>query len=263
MPVSTTFDSRVAARTRAAEQVLRSKELLTLYEAVGGLKSDLEEIRDLGQQAEALSGVRSGRKAAAGAATLTVLHQFADLQREYVAVMAVVVAVRRDLQRAGASQKTLQALGQILQNEAQVTLSPAPVPAEGPPPTPGGTTRGRKARRSQSQEAIRAEIARDAAGLLALKEAHAALAKRGVSVKRLGALAEAAAALTASLASRAESRGQGEAATASLSELVTQQRLAWGACYRLLTAVASQDDRVRLLLTEAAARRPARKKPTG
>jgi hypothetical protein len=262
MPVSTTFDSRVAARTRAAEQVLRSKELLSLYEAVGGLKSDLEEIRDLGQQAEALSSVRSGRKAAAGAATLTVLHQFADLQREYVAVMAVAVAVRRDLQRAGATEKTLSALDRILENEAQVTLSPAPVPAADAKATPGGTTRGRKARRSQSQEAIRAEIARDAAGLLSIKEAHAGLSKRGVSVKRLGALAEAAAALSASLAGRAETRGQGEAATASLSEIVTQQRLAWGACYRLLTAVASQDDRVRLLLTEAAARKPARKKPT-
>lgn len=254
MPISKTFDSRVAARTRAAEQVLRSKELLSLYEGVGGLKSDLEEIRDLGQQAEALSQVRSGRKAAAGAATLAVLSQFAGLQREYVAVMAVVVAVRRDLARAGATEKTLQTIDRILVNEAQVTLSPAPVPtAEEPTP---GRGKGRKQHPSRSQEALRAEIGRDAAGLLALKEAQPALAKRGVSVKRLQALAEAAAALSASLAGRAESRGQGHAATTSLSDAVTQQRIAWAACYRMLTAVASQDERVRQLLTEAAARKP-------
>lgn len=262
MPMSTTFDSRVAARTRAAEQLLRSKELLALYEAVGGLKSDLEEIRDLGQQAEALSGVRSGRKAGAGAATLAVLGQFAELQREYTAVMAVVVAVHRDLTRAGATEKTLQALDRILLNEAQVTLSPAPLPAGDEPSPAGGARRPRKARRSGGQEAIRAEIARDAAALLALKEAHTALGKRGVPVKRLQALGAAAAALTESLASRAESRGQGQAATKSLGQAVAQQRSAWGACYRLLAAVAMQDERVRQLLTEAAARKPRRQPKT-
>jgi hypothetical protein len=40
--------STVAARTRAAQQILDNAELLGLYESVGGLASDLEVIRDAG-----------------------------------------------------------------------------------------------------------------------------------------------------------------------------------------------------------------------
>src|SRR5215203_3955067 len=107
MPAIVTYDSTVAARTRAVTQILATPELLLLYESKGGLKADLERIRDRGQEAEALSQAQSGAQAAGGAATLDVLAAFTALQKEYSAIMGVVQAARYDLGETKAATDVL------------------------------------------------------------------------------------------------------------------------------------------------------------
>ena len=93
MATSVTFDAKVAARTRAASEILHNKELLAIYQRHGGLREDLDAIVSHGQKAEALSHARSSSKSSGESATLTVLTAFSELQKEYAAVMAVVQAV--------------------------------------------------------------------------------------------------------------------------------------------------------------------------
>lgn len=255
MAAAKSFDAQVAARTRAADQILRSKDLLAVYEAGGGLRADLEALRELGLQAEALSQVRSSSKAEASAATLSTLQSFAALQREYTVVMAVLRAVRHDLALSGATPLLLAAVDRILVDETAVILRPAPVPPPDPAEPGEAPVAKRRAKASQSQEAIRAEISRDAAALILLKDAHTAMAKRKVPLKRLEALREAALALSQSQAERTSLRGRSEASTASLRDTVGRQSQVWRACYALLAAAATQDDRIRLLLTGTSRRK--------
>ncbi len=243
MTAITTFDARVAARTRAAAQILSTKELLALYESHGGLKEDLELIQKHGQKAEALSHARSGNKSVGESATLSVLTAFADLQKEYAAVMAVVQAVRFDIQTAGGKPDVVSALEHILKNEA-------PVVYRSEPSADGDAKPKKRAVTSSSQEALRAEIHKDAVALLALTAASAALKKRGVTAARLEALRDAAKALSSQLSDRTTKKGAGKAATDSLKAAVAAQKEVWSACYRIFYAAAQQDARIHKLLKD-------------
>lgn len=248
MATISTFDVRVAARTRAAAQILSTKDLLALYESHGGLKEDLESIRSHGQKAEALSHARSGNKAVGEGATLAVLTAFADLQKEYAAVMAVVQAVRFDIQSAGGKPEVVTALLHILKNEASVVY-------RSEPSADGDAKPKKRAVTSASQEALRAEIHKDAVALLALSAASAALKKRGVTSARLEALRDAAKALSNQLSDRSTKKGAGKAATDSLKAAVAAQKEVWGACYRILYAAAQQDARIHKLLKDSVGKR--------
>lgn len=248
MATITTFDARVAARTRAALEILGNKELFALYQGAGGLKDDLDAIVAAGRKAEALSHAKSGQKALSESATLDVLSAYTALQQEYVAIMAVVQAACFDLKREGASLDVRQALDAVLKNEAPVVYRPADSAADGTPTK-------RRAVRSASQESLRAEIHKDAVALLALSGAQAALKKRGVTAARLTALRDAAQALSAHLSSRATQKGASQGVTAAIRAAVREQKAVWGACYRLLDAAAQKDSRLRQLLKDARASR--------
>jgi Arc/MetJ family transcription regulator len=250
MPKIVTFDSTIAARTRAAVQILATPALLASYEAKGGIKEDLESIRDHGQTAEALSQAQSAAQAQGGAATLAVLGPFVALQKEYSAVMAVVQAVRHDLEKAKAPVEVVSAVDKILVNEAEVTFTTVR--------DKDGTTK-KKAVKSASQEALRAEIARDARALQNLASIHNALEKRKVNSPRLAQIITVAESLSGKLAGRAAAKGAEKAATTALHDAVSEQKQVWSACYRLLAAVGNDDARVAQLLSEAAARRSPKK----
>jgi hypothetical protein len=156
-----TFDSTIAARTRAAAQILGTPDLLASYEAKGGIPEDLQSIRDHGQTAEALSQAQSAAQAQGGAATLAVLGPFVALQKEYSAIMAAVQAVRHDLEKALAPVEVMTAVDKIIVNEAEVSIRTV-LDKDG--------KAKKKARKSASQEALRAEIAKDARALLNLAD---------------------------------------------------------------------------------------------
>jgi hypothetical protein len=232
------FNRIVAARTRTAHQIRHTSELLQTYLAIGGLEDDLVEIEQYGLAAEAADLAQSQAQAAGGAATLDVQQSFAALQRDYVAVMAIVEAVRGDLVRAKAPASLVAAIKKIIVNEAEVTVDIA----DGK----------RRVRRSQAQEALRAEIQKDAMALVELKAAHTALGKRGLSVKRLGQLRDDAMALAGTLGERTAKKGAAKSATQAIKDAVAGQSERWQSAYRLLRSLAQKDERVRLLLTEAA-----------
>ena len=245
-----TFDSTIAARTRAAAQILSTPDLLASYEAKGGISEDLESIRDHGQTAEALSQAQSAAQAQGGAATLAVLGPFVALQKEYSAIMAVVQAVRHDLEKANAQGEVLSAVDQIILNEAEVSIRTV---------LDGEGKAKKKAVKSTSQEALRAEIARDARALLSLVAIHNALEKRKVDGPRLAQLITVAESLAGKLASRATAKGAQKTATTALHDAVSEQKQVWSACYRLLASVGHGDARVAQLLSEAAYKRSAKK----
>jgi hypothetical protein len=246
MSALVTFDSTIAARTRAAAQILATQELLASYEAKGGTREDLESIRAHGQTAEALSQAQSGAQAKGGAATIHVLSTFVALQKEYAAIMAVVHAARLDLVRASAPVVVLSAVDRILVNEAEISIRTV-VDEEG--------KEKKKAVKRVSQEALRAEIAKDGRALLDLTAIHAVLEKRKVDAVRLGKLITASESLSGKLAERAAAKGAQKSATTALHDAVSEQKQVWAACYRLLVAVGSEDARVAQLLTEAARKR--------
>ena len=248
MATSVTFDSKVAARTRAASEILHNKELLAIYQRHGGLREDLDAIVSHGQKAEALSHARSSSKSSGESATLTVLTAFSALQKEYAAVMAVVQAVRLDLLQAKAPAELVQAVEHIIRNEA-------PVLYRQEPSTEGAAGKKRKAVQSVSHEALRAEIHKDAVALLGLTAVHAALKRRGVTTARLGQLRDDAQALSSELGDRATKKGASRGVTESLRAAVADQKAVWSACYRLLATAAQQDTRIHQLLKEATMKR--------
>lgn len=247
MAVLTAFNDTVAARTRAASQVLISTELLALFKAQGGLVEDLEHIRDAGLRAEALNQAQTDQQAIGKAGTKTVIERFGALQHDYSQVMAVLRATRLDLVRAKSPAELVSAVDQILRNETQVLIRAVP--------SADDSAATRKAKRAASQEAVRAEIQKDAAALVALEAAHPALAKRLVDKARLVKLAEEAALLSGHLAERAERKGAAKAASAAERDAVKEQKERWGAIYRILAAVGHADARVSALLSEARERR--------
>lgn len=233
---SLAYGPAVAARTRAAEFVRTHPELLASYVAAGGLESDLIDIVAAGRDAEAANLAQSGRQADGKAATLEVTRRFAELQREYKRVMAVVQAVLGDLGRAGADGVLLSGLEQVLVDETAVTVTLSE----------RDTKRVREVKRTQAQEAIRAEIHKDAEALLALTGAHEALAHRKVTAERLTALRDGAQALSGQLASRVAKKAERKSATAAETEAVERQQALWAATRRLLKQV--DDPRVDALL---------------
>ena len=241
-----TFDSTVAARTRAADHILKTPELLSAYEAKGGLATDLQGISDNGHRAEVLSQVQSSAQAAGGAATFTVLSEFRTLQKEYKAVMGVLQAVRHDLGEAKAPAEVVKGVDKILINEAEIYFRTET--------DPQGNTK-KVAAKHVSQEALRAEIGRDARALVELSAIHPALAKRKVDKPRLDALLAGAESLAGKLAARATAKGMQKQATSEMHEAVAAQKQLWGACYRLLAAVGHEDTGVAQLLSEAVRKR--------
>lgn len=245
-----TFDAAtVAARTRAAQQILDHEELRALYESTGGLLADLHAIRDAGIAAEAQMLAQSSAKSAGAAATLDVLAAFAALQKEYVGVMACVQAARRDLEQAGAEAEVLAAVDRILRNEAQVIVSTTAGP---------DGAKKRKTSRSESQEALRAEIGKDAAALLELSAVHEILAARKVTTERLAGLRADAEGLSGKLAARVVKKGEQKAKTEARKDTAAEQSTAWNACYRLLLLAAQRDARIASLLQDAARPRKAK-----
>lgn len=246
-----TFDSTVAARTRAAAQLLAIPELFASYEARGGLPEDLESVRDHGQMAEALSQAQSAAQARGGAATLAVLGPFVTLQKEYSAIMAVMRAVRHDLDKAKAPVEIVSAVDRILVNEAEVSIKTV-LDRDG--------NAKKKAVKSVSQEALRAEITRDARAMLDLPAIHPALEKRKVDAPRLAKLLAVAESLSGKLAGRAAAKGAQKTATTALHDAVRAQKQVWSACYRMLASVGQEDARIAQLLSEAAYKRVKTKK---
>jgi len=240
------FDATVAARTRAAKQILESSELLAKYVALGGLPRDLEAVRDKGVLAEAANLGQSESKSEGKVATVDVLASFASLQKEYSAVMAVVQAVRGELVRGGGADELVTRLDDILANEAPLTVKTT---------IADGGEKARKATRAMSQEALRAEIAKDAGAILALPAVHGALAERRVGTDRLSSLMAAAEELSGKLAARASAKGAGKTATQIEREAISVQRAVWGGSYRILAMLGAEDTRVRSLLGEASAQK--------
>ncbi len=239
----TGFNSVVAARTRAATQILETADLVAKFEDLGGLHRDLLLIRDTGREAEAANLDQSQAKSGGKVATIDVLSKFADTQREYSAVMAVFNAVCAELDRNGAAPELITRMKDILRNEAQVTVKTVEIDGE----------KKRRTSRSVAQEALRAEIAKDAGAMLGLQEIHPQLAERKVSVGRLTALKTAAEELAGLLGTRTAAKGAAKAATQAERDAAARQRDAWGATYRLLAALAARDERVRSLLAQASA----------
>lgn len=245
MPSLTSYNSTVEARTQTARQILNSPDLLKLFLAHGGLKRDLEKIVEYGETAEAHNQAQSGARAAGGAATETVLRGFVGAQKEYTAIMAVTQAVLHDLREANADPGAIAALEQILVNEAEVHIRQIEKDA-------ADGTKGKKAQvKSLAQEAVRAEIQKDAQALLDLKAAHKAFADRNVGTGRIQALHDAADGLKGKLADRVVKKAGGKAVTEDEHAAVKAQKAKWGAIYRILAAVGRDDARVAALLATA------------
>jgi hypothetical protein len=237
------FNSTVSARTKCAIAILGDEQVLKKYIALGGLARDLEQIRDVGFTAEAANLAQANAKRAGAGATVDVLKRFAELQREYSAVMNVLLAVKGDLLVDGADPKLVNKVEHILVNEAELSVKTARDEAG---------NKKRTTRRSASQEAIRAEIEKDAGELAGFVDIHPALAARGVSEERVNNLRKAAADRTAMLADRVAKKGGAKTSTEDERAAVEKQALRWGTAYRLLAALAAENPSVAALLKEAA-----------
>jgi hypothetical protein len=185
---------------------------------------NFEAIHKAGLEAEAVNLAQSQAKSEGKSATVDVLASFASLQKEYKSVMGVVNAVKAEIARNEESSDLLTKLEGILINEAE--LSVKTIEEETPE---GVTQKKRKVRRSASQEALRAEIAKDAGALIDLTEVHDRLAERRVTPERLSTLLESAKSLSESLANRATAKGAGKTATQIEREACALQRDIWGA----------------------------------
>ena len=243
----TTYDATVAARTRAADLVLADSTLLAAYQDIGGLPADLQKISTHGHTAELLDQAQSTAQAAGGAATMTVLTAFAALQKGYVALMDVLTIVLHDLVESKASPALVSEVEKIMVNEAEVFFKVR---------TDDKGAQKRVAVKRTTQEAVRAEIGKDARALLALAAVHPMLAERKWDKARLDKLAADADAMAGKLAERAYHKGSSKEATAAMRDAVAAQKKVWGGCYRLLAALARTSPQVAQLLSEAARPRP-------
>lgn len=250
MAASNAFNDIVAARTRTAEHILASPQLLSLYEARGGLASDLVTIAMAGRRAEALNQAQMSAQASTAAATQIVTERLTALQTEHGQIMAIAQAVRHDLARMNTDLEILHALDKIMKNDGQLIVRTV---------TSAKGESVRKAAPARSQEAIRAQIHKDAAALLELTPAHRALAKRKLDVGRLQILLESAVALSEDLAERTARKGAAQSTTREEHEAVVAQKERWRAVYRLLSGLGRSDERMKQLLYEARRRRTAKK----
>lgn len=237
------FNESVAARTRAAQAILSTPELLSLYEKIGGLQEDLIQIAESGLEAEAANLGQSLAKGESVGTTAKALLKFETLRKDYVQVMGVVQAVRGDLKRANASEELLATIDQIIKNEAPVRIVTSA-------DEEGGEVK--KAKRARSFEAIRAEIQKDAGALLGLGEAQAAFARRKLTPERFKELEREAMRLSGLLGDKTAKKGDAKAATQAEHAAVRAQGEVWGSTYRLLAQLGEADMRVAALLKEAA-----------
>jgi hypothetical protein len=242
MAASLTFDSTVAARTRAVSQLINDPALLESFIAMGGLLEDLVTIRDQGRTAELLAQAQESTRSDGKAATLDVVAQFTALREEYALILAVLRALFGMLKRANADKALLQRLADIIANHAETGIAEITL-ADG--------TKQKKAKKKLSQEAVRAEIERDAAALLAFPEISAALDARRVPRARLEKLRDDAMALGDKLGDRVAKKGASKAATKDIRAAVKAQSEAWGAAYTLLAMLGRENEQVRALLKDA------------
>jgi hypothetical protein len=240
----TAFNSVVARRRDCAKQILADTALMSAYEKAGGTKEELQAIVAAGDSAEAFNLAQSDRLGANVASTEQVLKAFVALQTEYASIMAVTKAVSYDVRSSGADESIAARLDQILVNEAELTIKT--IEKDG--------KKERRATRSQSQEALRAEIEKDAGALLTLTEAHPFLAKRRVDVPRLKALQTSAQKLGGKLAEKVASSAQRKEATKSERDAVAKVSQAWEGCYRILSLAGRSNDRIAELVRAASAR---------
>lgn len=243
------YNSKVEARTQAARQILNTPDLLKLFISHGGLKRDLEKIVESGELAEAHNQAQTGAQAAGGAATVTVQRGFVAVQAEYSAIMGVTQAVTHDLEEAGADGTLIATLKKILVNEAEVRIRQIVQEEGAKPEGDKDKAKAKKAAiKSRSQEALRAEIQKDAQALIDLKAAHKPLAERGVPLPRLKSLHDDSQNLKGHLADRVVKKADSKALTGDERAAVTAQKAKWGAIYRILAATGRDDARVAALL---------------
>jgi hypothetical protein len=236
------FGPVVVARTQAAKYVLERPLLLREYEKNFGKRSDLEAIAAAGERAEAFNSAQGQAFSAGKGATAEVQVAFARLQRTYNGVMAGLSAVIGDLKRAEKPDPAVIAeAGRIAKNEAALHIRITE--AE------GGKTR--KASRSRAQEALRAEIWKDADALLGFTAGKAALEGRGITPDTLSKLKDDAASLAGQLASRTATKAGTKGVTQAERDAIASQKDHWAACYRILARTAADDHSLKSLLKVA------------
>lgn len=238
MARGSSFNSVVAARTLAAAKILNTADLLAQVEAAGGLKTDLEAIVTHGRTAEALNQSQGAIGRDKSAATDRATAAFVQLQQEYAAIMVVLKSLRAELTNAGDTEN-LKKLNAIIKRETPTAFTSETLE--------DGSTK-KTARRVQSQEGNRAEIARDAKSLVDFTAISARLAARRVDAARLQKLKADAEALEGKVADKVASASDRKDATAKEQAAVTKQRLHWSSLYPVLAAVARREVRVLDLL---------------
>jgi hypothetical protein len=220
---------------------------LSKFLELGGLERDLTGIRDAGLESEASHISRSVVKSAGKGATANVWLEFAAVQKEYRSVMDVVNTVTFEAIRNGESPDMVAKLEGILADETAVTVSVVEDKDKD-----GTPKKKKKVSKSEAQEAIRAEITKDAGALVSFTEVHPKLTERRVTLERLNALKQRADALSGLLADRESVKGEGKASTKTTYDSVEKQRHIWRGTYRILAALGRKDERVRALLKNAA-----------
>lgn len=249
-----TFNDRVAARTRAAAQIVAQPDLLAVFLSVAGTKEDLEAIRDHGLRAQILNQAKSSARGSKEAATLELLKEISEVHSEYLIIMNAVRAERGAQIEAQAPESVIKKIDDVIENRAQVSERVATL-------EDGTTLKLRKP--SEAQEAVRAEIVRDMQLLMTLTEIHPALANRQVTVERMQRLHDRAQAIAEKLATRAELAGTTTDRKKAEAEAVRMQSVRWSASYGTLQLAARRSAAIAKLLKEASrakATRTAKKK---
>jgi len=234
------YHLKVAARTDTAAAILGNPQTLERWCGLGGLPVDLEAIVADGREAEALNLLQQTAKAGSAAATGDLALEFANVQREYQAVMRPLEMIAADLERENASNEEIKRLEAIIANEAQVAIRS--VEKDGAK---------KKRVRVQSQEAMRAEIERDSKALLEFEAIRDRLAARKVTTERLQALLSRAAALSGKVSDRVGKKNAAKNTTKAERDAVARQTKRWSVCGRTFRALAEVDGTVRDLLKAA------------
>jgi hypothetical protein len=245
MAAITSFNSTTSARIRCAEHILGTPSSLAYYEDLGGVSEELQSVIDYGKLARDFNSAQGLAGAFSKVSTADIVTLFAKIRDDYSVIMGAVQAGRLELAKKNASAETIGALDAILANSSEVTMTT--LKRDG--------VKKRKRRASNSQEAIRNEIEKDAIALLGLTDAHEVLGRRKVTKERLEALLADAQQLSGKLSTRASKSKDKVVATKEEREAVKQQSEVWAACYRILAAVGARDPSVQSILKEATARK--------
>lgn len=236
------FSETVATRSRCAAHILNNPMTLQAFLELGGLETDLTRIVESGLAAERANSSQSQSLAQAMASTTDAQVAFAAVQFEYKLIMAVARATLEDLIDSGAPVEVVEAMRRVLADETAVHIKT--VKGEGDAVV-------KKARKNRSQEAIRAEIWKDANALIENAALAAAMATRRASADRLTALRTAAGLLEHRLSKTTLDKAARKAATAAENAAVKDQAKRWGAVLGLLRRL--EDETVQTLLKLATA----------